>query len=41
MSVDKVKQFLRLHAPDIQVTELEKSTATVSEAAEADRKSVV
>lgn len=35
MSINKVKEFLRLHAPDIQVAELEKSTATVSEAAEA------
>ncbi|MEQ5055315.1 YbaK/EbsC family protein [Klebsiella michiganensis] len=35
MSINKVKDFLRLHAPDIQVAELEKSTATVSEAAEA------
>ncbi|EPT0781043.1 YbaK/EbsC family protein [Enterobacter hormaechei] len=35
MSVEKVKEFLLLHAPDIQVIELEKSTATVSEAADA------
>ncbi|MFJ5428101.1 YbaK/EbsC family protein [Pectobacterium actinidiae] len=35
MSVDKVKKFLRLHAPDVQVVELEKSTATVSDAAKA------
>ncbi|THD46343.1 YbaK/EbsC family protein [Enterobacteriaceae bacterium ML5] len=35
MSVEKVRAFLRVHAPDVHVTELEKSTATVSEAAEA------
>ncbi|MEK0239315.1 YbaK/EbsC family protein [Klebsiella variicola] len=35
MSIEKVKDFLRLHAPDVYVSELEKSTATVSEAAEA------
>ena len=35
MSVEKVSEFLRLHAPDVTVAELNKSTATVREAAEA------
>lgn len=34
MSVESVKQFLASHAPDVQVMELEVSTATVDMAAE-------
>ena len=35
MSLQSVKAFLATHAPDIQVIELEASTATVAQAAEA------
>lgn len=35
MGVNRVKAFLQQHAPDLVVTELEQSTATVLEAAEA------
>jgi len=35
MSVDRVRKFLAEHAPDIEVTVLEKPTATVQQAAEA------
>ncbi len=34
MSVESVRAFLALHAPDIAVIELESSTATVAEAAQ-------
>lgn len=35
MSVQHVSEFLRQHAPELNITELQQSTATVAEAAEA------
>jgi len=35
MSIQRVREFLKTHAPDLKVTETNRSTATVAEAAEA------
>lgn len=35
MSIEKVKEFLSINAPEVYVSEIDKSTATASEAAEA------